>query len=436
MSAIERVEQAFERLGDDPWNAFLHVEREAALERARRAPEGPLAGHVASVKDNLAWAGRPMTCGSRHLERYVAPYTATVVARLEAAGAIVIGKTNMDEFAAGSSGENSAFGATLNPRDTARVPGGSSSGAGASVASGVCDLALGSDTGGSARCPGAFCGVAAFKPSYGLVSRHGLADLAMSLESPAPLARDVGTLARLLSVISGPDARDTATGLALAPALAPDELLIGVPREFFEGVAADVERPVRDALRRLEAKGATLVEVALPSVRHSLAAYYVTNYAEFASAMARLDGFRYGTPGEGRTPREAQSAARASFGAEVKRRILLGTYVTSREERGAWYDAAVKARGALAGEFERALSGVDVLMGPTMPMRAFKLGERADDPRAMYAADVLTVSANLARVPAGSVPLDVSGLPVGLQVIGRHGDDARVLAAMQAVEAL
>jgi aspartyl-tRNA(Asn)/glutamyl-tRNA(Gln) amidotransferase subunit A len=438
-AATEAVERALARLRDDPWRAFLHVDADGARERARRA-EGPLAGMVASIKDNLAWAGHPMTCGSRHLERYHAPYTATVVERLEAAGAVVLGKTNMDEFAAGSSGENSAFGATLNPRDVARVPGGSSSGAGASVASGVAELAIASDTGGSARCPAAFCGVAALKPSQGLVSRHGMADLAMSLESPAPMARDVAGVEALLRAIAGPDPRDSTTGPARAPpdapAPSPNELTIGVPREFFEGVESDVEAPVRETLRRLEHRGAQLLPASIPSVKHALAAYYVTCYAEFASAMARLDGFRYGTPGAGRTVPEAQAAARASFGPEVKRRILLGTFVTSREERGAWYDAAVKARAQVAREFQRALEGCDVLMGPTMPMRAFRLGERASDPRAMYAADVLTVSANLARVPAGSVPLRVEGLPVGMQVVGRHGDDARVLAAMKAVDSL
>lgn len=437
----EAFARACERLGDDRYHAFLHVEHEAPPAR-----DGPLAGLVGSIKDNLAWAGRPMTCGSKHLAQYLAPYTATVVARLEMAGAAILGKTNMDEFAAGSSGENSAFGPTLNPRDPARVPGGSSSGAGASVAAGIVDFAIGSDTGGSARCPGAFCGVAAFKPSYGLVSRHGLADLAMSLEGPAALAKDVATLERVMQVISGPDPRDPVTVSPSSPSssspsppppsLASSSLRIGVPSEFFDGVAPDVEKPVRDALRKLERKGATLVDVSLPSIRHALAAYYVTNYAEFASAMARLDGTRYGTPGEGRAVREAESSARASFGVEVKRRILLGTFVTSRDERGAWYDAAVRARAQVAREFASVLSTVDVLMGPTMPMRAFRLGERASDPRAMYAADVLTVSANLARVPAGSVPLALDGLPVGLQVIGRFGDDARVLSAMRVVEGL
>lgn len=440
----EAVERALERLGDDPWRAFLHVRADEAREDARRvAATAPLRGVVLSVKDNLALAGAPMTCGSRHLERYVAPYTATAVARLQAAGAVVIGKTNMDEFAAGSSGENSAFGATRNPRDPQRVPGGSSSGAGASVAARVSDLALGSDTGGSVRCPAAFCGVAAFKPSRGVVSRHGLADLAMSLESPAPLAEDVDGLAYAMDALAGADPRDVTTRDAPAThaaALAgahPEGLRIGVPREFFDGVADDVARPARDALARLSQKGARIVEVSLPSVRHALSAYYVLNYAEFASAMARLDGFRYGAPGPlDATASEAQAAARSLFGAEVKRRILFGTFVTSRERRGEWYDAAVRARAEVRRDFDRALSACDVMMGPTMPMRAFRLGERIADPLAMYAADVLTVSANLAHTPAGSVPLPVDGLPVGLQVIGRAGDDARVLQAMRCVEAL
>lgn len=247
----------------------------------------------------------------------------------------------------------------------------------------------------------------------------------MSLESPAPMAKDVDTLARIFHVLAGPDPRDARTSLSSAstPRPAISALRVGVPREFFEGVGDDVARPVRAALARLESKGATLVETSLPSLAHALSAYYVINYAEFASAMARYDGVRYG-------------GKRAELGAEVKRRILLGTFVTSRDERGAWYDAAVRARGQVAREMQAALDGVDVLMGPTMPMRAFRLGERASDPRAMYAADVLTVSANLAGVPAGSVPLRVDGLPVGLQVIGRVGEDERVLDAMRQVEAL
>lgn len=441
MSAREAVERALERLGDDPWNAFLHVDAEGARERARRVdPDAPLAGLVASVKDNLAWRGRPMTCGSKHLARYVAPYSATVVERLERAGAVVLGKTNLDEFGAGSSGENSAFGATRNPRDATRVPGGSSSGAGASVAAGVADVALGSDTGGSIRCPASFCGAAALKPTHGVLSRFGLADLAMSLEGPAPMARDVATLARVLDALVGADPHDAtshavAGGFAAGLARASPELRLGVPRAFFDGLAPDVEKPVRDALRRLEAKGATLVDVELPSVKHALAAYYVLNYAELASSMMRFAGLRFGEPGpETRAFAASAAASRASFGPEVKRRILLGTFATSRDERAAWYDAARKARAVLAREVDAALASVDVLVGPTMPTRAFRLGERVEDPRAMYAADVLTVVANLADAPAGSVPLRVEGLPVGFQVMGRRGDDAGVLRVMRAVE--
>lgn len=371
----------------------------------------------------------PMTCGSKHLERYVAPYDATIVTRLLDAGATILGKTNMDEFAAGSSGENSAFGPTLNPVDRSRVPGGSSSGAGASVASGVCDAAIGSDTGGSIRCPASFCGLAALKPSRGVVSRFGMADLAMSLESPAPAARDVETLSRVMRVIAGPDPRDATTRAPIAwDADEPEKLVVGVPVEAFEGIAPDVEAPVRAALQKLEQRGVELHEVHLPSLSQALASYYVLNYAEFASAMQRLDGIRYGETAE------TIEDARASFGAEAKRRILLGTFVTSREERGAWYDAALAARDEVARDFHKAFDQCDVLMTPTMPVRAFRLGERMTDPRAMYAADVLTVPANLAGIPAGSVPLQVDGLPVGLQIMGREGDDAAVLAAMRLAE--
>ena len=428
----ERATRALESLGADPWRAFLHVDGNA------RGDEGPLAGLVVSVKDNLAVRGQRMTCGSRHLEEYVAPYDATVVERLRSAGAILLGKTNMDEFAAGSSGENSAFGPTLNPRDLTRVPGGSSSGAGASVASGVCDVGIGSDTGGSIRCPAAFCGVAGFKPTHAMVSRFGLADLCMSLEGPAPLARDVATLRRVLRVIAGPDPRDAIT--ARAPAwLDVDVPLegarLGVPREFFHGVAPDVERAVRAALARFEAKGAQLIDVSLPSLPHALASYYVLNYAEFASAMMRYDGVRYGTRGDdARGYFESAALARAGFGAEVKRRILLGTFVTSREERGRWYDAARRARAKVMHEVDAALAEADVLVGPTMPMRAFALGERSHDPRAMYAADILTVSANLAGGPAGSLPLRVDGLPIGLQVMGPRWADAEVLSLMERME--
>lgn len=449
MLASERVERAIAAAERDPHNAYVTILADRARERARRLdalPEsarGPLHGAIATVKDNLALAGARMTCGSKHLERYVAPYTATAVARLEAAGAVVIGKTNLDEFGCGSSGENSAFGPTRNPRDPARVPGGSSSGAAASVASGDAEIALGSDTGGSIRAPAAFCGLAALKPSRGLVSRFGLADMAMSLESPAPLAASVRDVARLLAAIAGPDPRDAVTlharvddCVAAVDRATPEGLRVGVVREFMDGLAPDVERACRAAIGKLAEAGALVDEVSVPSVKDALATYYLVCYGEFASALQKLDGFRYGTPGDGSTAEEAATMARASLGPEVKRRILLGTFVTSREERARWFDAADASRARLAAEFARALDGRDALVGATMPFTAFRLGERVADPLQLYASDVLTVSANLAGVPAGTVPLATPGLPIGLQVLGARGADATVLATMRALEAL
>lgn len=446
MDPVSAVERAIVAIGDDPLKAWITVDvagaRDRAAALAREGPAGkPLFGLVASVKDNLAVRGLPMTCGSRHLERYVAPYHATVVERLERAGAVIVGKTNMDEFAAGSSGENSAFGPTRNPRDPERVPGGSSSGAAASVGAGHVDLALGSDTGGSIRAPASFCGVVGFKPTYGAVSRYGLADLAMSLEGPGPLARSVLDAARLFDAIAGADPRDTRTLAAPQPittaaveAASPKAIKIGVIKEFHEGVAPEVLAPVRLATERLARAGATTIEVSIPQVKLALPAYYLLNYSEFASAMQKLDGLRYGTPGAGRALHESEASARATFGREVKRRVLLGTYATSREERKKWYDRTITAKAEIARAFDRALADVDVLVGPTMPFPAFPLGSRIEDPLAMYAADVLTVTANLAGIPAGSVPLHVDGLPVGYQVMGRRGEDARVLAAMRLVE--
>lgn len=441
-SVEERVAGFAERAGSDPFNAYVTLAPERAIARARgldRSPRtGKLFGLVVSVKDNIAVRDVRMTCGSRILQDYVAPYDATVVQRLEAEGAVILGKTNLDEFACGSSGERSAFGPTRNPRDPERVPGGSSSGAGASVAAGYCDIAVGSDTGGSVRCPASFCGVTAFKPSYGLVSRHGLADMAMSLEGPAPLSASVEGCALFLDAVCGTDPRDPATtatpGRRFRDALSEPlpRLRFGVAREMFDSLAPEVERRTRDAAARL-AEGA-LSEVSMPALEHSLAAYYLITYSEFASAMQRFDGYRYGlrAPDEGLSETTMQN--RAALGAEVKRRILLGTYVTMKEYRGKWYSSALAARDAIREGFERAFRQVDLLLAPTMPFPAFKLAERISDPLAMYAADVLTVSANLAGVPAGSVPIPGPGLPVGLQIIGPRGEDARVLRTMAAWE--
>ncbi|MGQ0534670.1 MAG: Asp-tRNA(Asn)/Glu-tRNA(Gln) amidotransferase subunit GatA [Methanobacteriota archaeon] len=438
-----RVDDALERIARDRSNAFLTVTAERARARVSDAPRGPLHGLVASVKDNLAVRGVRMTCGSRMLERYVPPYTATVVERLEAQGAVVVGKTNLDEFACGSSGERSAFGATENPAAPGRVPGGSSSGAGASLAAGLVDLAVGSDTGGSVRCPASFCGVVGFKPSYGRVSRYGLADMCMSLEGPAPMARDVTRTALLFDAIHGPDPRDPVTLSSRAAPVASSidtldgaRLRIGVPREFFDGIEPATEAAVRGAIDRFARAGAAIVPVSTPSVALALPAYYLLVYSEFASAMQKFDGLRYGHRGEDGELVASVSGNRAAFGPEVVRRIVLGTYVTMQEHRNAWYTKALAAREAVAADFSRALSDVDVLMAPTMPYPAFRLGERVEDPVRMYAADVLTVSANLAGIPAGSVPIPGSSPPIGLQVMGRRGDDATVLRAMRAYERL
>ncbi len=430
--SVRAVDDALDRLGEDPWNAFLSVDADGARERMGRArTDGALSGRVVSVKDNLAVRGMPMTCASRFLANYVAPYTATVVRRLEDAGAIVLGKTNMDEFACGSSGESSAFGATRNPANLDHVPGGSSSGAGASVASAVVDLAVGSDTGGSVRAPGSFCGVAAFKPSPSALSRHGLADLAMSLESPAPMGRTVADVRALLLAMAGADENDPATLPFSFADARPGPLRIGLPREFFDGAEPDVARAVRDAAERLREAGHTLVDISIPEVADGLATYYLVNYAEFASAMQRYDGTRYG-------PMSTQpEEARAAFGAEVKRRILLGTFVTSREGKARWHDRALRKRDMIRARFHHTFEDVDLLLGPTMPFRAFRLGERVRDPRALYAADVLTVSANLAGVPAGTVRVRAPGdLPVGLQLMGPRGQDLRVLNVLEQVEHL
>jgi aspartyl-tRNA(Asn)/glutamyl-tRNA(Gln) amidotransferase subunit A len=440
----ERVAKALERIRHDPHHAFLHVHAGAAEDAARAS--GPWAGKTLSVKDNLAVQGMPLTCASRLLEGHVAAYTATAVQRSVARGLAVVGKTNLDEFGCGSSGERSAFGATRNPRDPERVPGGSSSGAAASIAAGLADFALGSDTGGSVRCPASFCGVTGFKPTYGLVSRWGLVDMAMSLEGPAPLARDTRGCALLLDAIAGPDPLDPVT--LHGPPLPPDGyarnlegleargLRLGVPREFLQGCAPEVEGAVRGALDRFAAAGARVEELSIAELRLALPSYYLTCYAEFASAMQRYDGFRYGQRAEAQGLEAATTADRQGLGPEVRRRILLGTYITMREVRGKWYTAALGAREQLAEAYTRAFAAHDLLLGPTMPVLPFRLGERITDPLAMYAADVLTVGANLAGLPAGSVPVKASGLPIGLQVQGPRGEDLRVLRAMRLHEKL
>ncbi|AEN05014.1 Glutamyl-tRNA(Gln) amidotransferase subunit A [halophilic archaeon DL31] len=415
--------------------------------------DGPLAGKTVAVKDNISTKGVETTCGSKMLEGYVPPYDATVVERLKDAGATINGKANMDEFGMGTTTETSYFGATLNPVDTDRVPGGSSGGSAAAVAAGEADLALGSDTGGSIRAPAAFCGVVGIKPTYGLVSRYGLVAYANSLEQIGPIAPTVEEAAGLLDVLAGPDERDATTveeGADSNYAAAADGdvagMTIGIPIELVGGVDEGVDEGVVetfwDAIAELEAQGAETVEVSMPSVEKAVAAYYVIAMSEASSNLARFDGTRYGLnvtdvdgaeelADEGNWNEAFAKTREEGFGPEVKRRILLGTFALSAGYHDRYYGKAQDARAWIKQDFDESLSEADVLASPTMPVPPFELGEGLEDPRTMYLADANTVPVNLANLPAISVPADESdGLPVGMQIIGpKYGEEAIVRAA-------
>ena len=424
-------------------------ERAAAIDRRVAAGEtvGPLAGVPVALKDNLSLAGAPLTCGSRILDGYRAPFSATAVERLLAAGAVVVGKTNLDEFAMGSSGENSAFKPTRNPWHLGTVPGGSSGGSAAAVAAGSVPLALGSDTGGSIRQPAALCGVVGLKPTYGRVSRWGLVAFASSLDQIGPLARSVRDAALALGVIAGADGRDaTASPLPVGDVLAGIEagaggLRVGVIREIeVAELGAESRRVWAAALDRLRAAGADLVEVSIPSVRAAIAVYYVVANCEASANLARFDGVRYGRRAAGAPAAslgELYVASRSrGFGAEVKRRIMLGTFALSAGYAEAYYGRARGVLERLRGEFDAALGEVDLVVTPTTPGGAFALGEKLGDPLAMYLSDVFTTPASLAGLPAVAVPAgrDDRGLPLSLQVMGRRHDDATVLRLARAFE--
>jgi aspartyl-tRNA(Asn)/glutamyl-tRNA(Gln) amidotransferase subunit A len=455
-TATAATEAYFARIeGLDPRvGAYLALTRDAALtaagaadERWRRgAPRGPLDGVPVAVKDVLCVRGVPTTCGSRILEHFRPPYDATAVARLRDAGAVVLGKTNMDEFAMGSSTEHSAFKPTRNPWDLARVPGGSSGGSAAAVAAAMAAGSFGTDTGGSIRQPAAFCGVVGLKPTYGRVSRYGLVAFASSLDQIGPFAWTVRDAALLLQAIAGRDPYD-ATSL---DAPVPDYgngldrpirgMKVGVPEEWFtQGMDADIEVAVRAALDVLKREGAEIVPVSLPTSTHGLAAYYIIAPAEASSNLARYDGVKYGlrAPG-GRDLIDMYGKTRAAgFGAEVKRRIMLGTYALSAGYYDAYYGKAQKVRTLVRREFGEAFARVDVVVGPTTPNVAFKHGAK-EDPIAMYMNDVFAVPANLAGLPAVSVPCGFSrdGLPIGLQIMGQALDEPTVLRVAHAYEAV
>ena len=430
-------------LGASPLNAFIALNRGAGRQRGPR--EGALAGIPVAVKDNLVTAGFPTTCGSRILQDYRSPYEATAVRRLRRAGAVVLGKTNMDEFAMGSSTENSAFGPTRNPWHRERVPGGSSGGSAAAVAAGIVPVAVGSDTGGSVRQPASFCGVVGVKPTYGRVSRYGLVAFASSLDQVGTIGRTVRDAATLLEVVSGHDPRDaTSVNRAVPPLATACErgmrgLVVGVPREYFPpGLDPVVRRLAEQALGAMEGAGAEVRDVSLPHTPYAIPAYYIIAPAEASSNLARYDGVRFG-----QRRREAGSIERLyelsrseGFGTEVKRRILLGTYALSAGYYDAYYGRAQEARAVIAHDFERVFrEGVDVLFTPTSPTPAFRLGERIHDPYQMYLSDVFTVPANLAGVPALSVPIGLAeGLPVGGQLMAAHWREDTLLAAAAALE--
>jgi aspartyl-tRNA(Asn)/glutamyl-tRNA(Gln) amidotransferase subunit A len=406
------------------------------------APRGPLDGVPITHKDVLSTRGVRTTCGSRILESWVPPFDATVVERLEAAGTVCLGKSNMDEFAMGSSTEHSAFHLTANPWDLSRVPGGSSGGPAAAVAADLATASLGTDTGGSIRQPAAFCGVVGLKPTYGRVSRYGLVAFASSLDQIGPFARDVRDAAHVLRVIAGVDPRD-ATSVDVpvadyAAALGPDVrgLRIGVLEYETAGMDPDVERAVRTAIETLRELGASAEPVTLPTAEYGLAAYYLIAPAEASSNLARYDGVKYGlrTPGKDLIDMESRTRA-AGFGAEVKRRIMLGTYALSAGYYDAYYGKAQKVRTLIRRDFETAFAKVDVIVGPTTPSVAFKHGEK-EDPLAMYLNDIFTVPANLSGNPGLSVPCGfaANGLPIGLHLVGRAFDEATLLRVAYAYE--
>ncbi|ATZ61024.2 MAG: Asp-tRNA(Asn)/Glu-tRNA(Gln) amidotransferase subunit GatA [Methanosarcinales archaeon Met12] len=439
-SVEEVVTSLFDNIEKSELNAFITLAKESALKEARKVDrngaKGALGGIPIALKDCISTKGIETTCGSRILKGYVPPYDAHVVERLRAEGAIIIGKTNMDEFAMGPSTETSYFGPTKNPHDLSRVAGGSSGGSAAAVAGEGVPIALGSDTGGSVRCPASFCGIVGLKPTYGLVSRYGLIAYANSLEQIGPFACNVEDVALLLNVIAGYDPRDSTSmdkKCEYTKELRDDvsDVKIGVPKEFFgEGIDEDVEKAVWDGIKILEDVGASYTEISLPHTKYSLAAYYIIAMSEASSNLARFDGLRYGLRlGKDEDWHTTFSEIRAQgFGEEVKRRVLLGTYALSAGYYGKYYLKALKVRTLVKRNFDAALKDVDVLITPTMPFPAFKIGEKTDDPLALYLADVNTVPINLAGVPSISVPCGFSGkLPIGMQIIGRHFDEGKIL---------
>ena len=455
VTAAALAEQHYDRIAavDPSIHSYLALTRERALAQAEKIdatakagdPLGPLAGVPIAIKDVLAVRGVASTAGSLILKDYHPPYDATAVAKLEAAGAVVLGKLNCDEFAMGSSNENSAYGPVHNPRALDRVPGGSSGGSAASVAAGLCVASLGTDTGGSIRQPAAFCGVVGVLPTYGRISRYGLIAFASSLDRVGPFARSVADAATMLEVLAGPDEMDSTASTRPVASYAADAakpvsgLRIGIPDEYFgEGLDPEIRAAIERAIDDLRAAGCSIHKVSLPHTRYAVPTYYVIATAEASSNLSRFDGVRFGL----RSPESDTLAAMfrntrdEGFGAEVKRRILLGTYVLSAGYYDAYYRKAQQVRALLTRDFLSAFAQVDAIVCPVTPTPAFKLGEKTDDPIQMYLEDIYSVAASLAGICGLSVPCGTTkaGLPIGVQVLGKHFDESTVFRVGAAIE--
>ena len=454
LSSQQLTEAVFERIGetDDKIHAYVTLCRDAALEQAKQADErlkrggelSPLLGIPVAVKDNFLTRGLRTTCASKILGDFIPPYDATTIKRMRDAGAVITGKTNLDEFAMGSSTENSAVLPTRNPWKIDRVPGGSSGGSAAAVAADQCIAALGTDTGGSIRQPAAFCGVVGLRPTYGRVSRYGIIAFASSMDQVGPITKDVRDCALLLEAIAGHDPADSTSVDRPVPRycgmLTGDikGLRLGVPKEYFvSGMALEVEQAVRDAIRLLGKNGAVVEEISLPHSEYAVAVYYIVATAEASSNLARYDGMRFGHRANGKDLLETYMVSRdEGFGAEVKRRIMLGTYALSAGYYDAYYLKAQRVRALIKKDFDEAFDRCDAIITPTAPTTAFKIGEKIQDPLQMYLSDIYTISVNLAGLPALSLPcgFDQDGMPIGMQIIGKHFDEATVLRLAHAYE--
>jgi aspartyl-tRNA(Asn)/glutamyl-tRNA(Gln) amidotransferase subunit A len=455
ITATALAHRFFEKIEaeDKAVHAYLHLSRERALEKAAQMdalvdkgePLPPLGGVPIAIKDVLNTKGVRTTAGSKILENYIPKYDCTAVAKLEAAGAVVLGKLNCDEFAMGSSNENSAYGPVCNPCDLSRVPGGSSGGSAAAVAANTAIATLGSDTGGSIRQPASFCGVVGMMPTYGRVSRYGLIAFASSLDHIGPLTKTVKDAALMLRTIAGKDPMDaTSADIPVPDYVAALEqpvrgLRVGIPKEYFgEGLDAEVRSAVENSIQLLAKAGCEIVEISLPNTKYAIPTYYVVATAEASSNLARFDGVRYGYRApEAKTLKEMYKLTRdEGFGAEVKRRIMLGTYALSAGYYDAYYLKAQRVRALLARDFQEAYKQVDAIVTPVTPSTAFKLGEKADDPLAMYLSDIFTVTADLVGIPGISVPCQPAGapLPIGVQILGKHFDESTVFRLAHTLE--